>query len=106
ERFFSGGSVEGRGFAYHGIGPNVNEVPIGGSTELNGTIEYRIPLYKVVQPGSYREQEIFRMTLFTDAVVLDPESFDLDFNELRASVGFGFGLSYPIPLIFNCDFPI
>jgi outer membrane protein insertion porin family len=106
ERFFSGGSVEGRGFAYHGIGPNVGEVPIGGSTELTGTIEYRIPLYKVVQPGSYREQEIFRMTLFTDAVVLDPQSFELDFDELRTSVGFGFGLSYPIPLIFNFGFPI
>ena len=89
-RFYSGGSVEGRGFAYHGIGPNVGDVPIGGSTELNGTIEYRIPLYKVVQPGSYREQEIFRMTLFTDAVILNPNPFEVDFNELRASVGFGF----------------
>ncbi len=106
ERFFSGGSQIGRGFAYHGIGPNEGGVPIGGSTELDATVEYRIPLYKVVQPGSYREQEIFRLTFFSDAVILDPESFHLDTNELRWSAGFGFGLSNPIPLIFNFGFPI
>jgi outer membrane protein assembly factor BamA len=106
ERFFSGGSRIGRGFAYHGIGPNIGGVPIGGSTELDGTIEYRIPLYKVVQPGSYREQEIFRLTFFSDAVILDPESFHVDFGELRWSAGFGFGLSNPIPLIFNFGFPL
>jgi outer membrane protein insertion porin family len=106
ERFFSGGSIIGRGFAYHGIGPNQGGVPIGGSTELDGSIEYRIPLYKVVQPGSYHEQEIFRLTFFSDAVILDPESYHLDFNELRWSVGFGFGLSNPIPLIFNFGFPL
>ncbi|HEV8113115.1 MAG TPA: outer membrane protein assembly factor [Planctomycetota bacterium] len=106
ERFFGGGSRLGRGFAYRGIGPNIGGVPIGGSTTLDGTIEYRIPLYSVVQPGSYREQEIFRMTFFTDAVLLDPNSFHLDFSEMRASVGVGFGLTHPIPLIFNFGFPI
>jgi outer membrane protein insertion porin family len=106
ERFFGGGSHLGRGFAYRGVGPNIGGEPIGGSTALAGTIEYRIPLYEVVQPGSYRHQEIFRMTLFTDAIVLNPEPYTLDFNELRASVGVGFGLTHPIPLIFNFGFPI
>lgn len=106
ERFFSGGSKKLRGFAYRGVGPNIGGRPIGGSTMLGGTVEYRIPLYSVLQPGSYRRQEIFRMTLFTDAGILDPDPWSLDFSELRASVGFGFGLTHPIPLIFNFGFPI
>jgi outer membrane protein insertion porin family len=106
ERFFSGGSRIGRGFSYRGIGPNIGGVPIGGSTTMDATLEYRIPLYSVVQPGSYREQEIFRMTLFSDSVILDPDSYSLDWSELRSSVGVGFGLTYPIPLIFNFGFPI
>jgi len=106
ERFFAGGSHFGRGFAYRGIGPNQGGVPIGGSTTIDATLEYRIPLYSVVQPGSYREREIFRMVVFTDAVILDPEPFHLDVDELRASVGVGFGMTHPIPLIFNFGYPI
>jgi outer membrane protein insertion porin family len=106
ERFFAGGSQLGRGWAFRGIGPNIGGEAIGGSTALLSTVEFRIPLYDVVQPGSYRHQEIFRMTLFTDAIVLNPDPFVLDFSELRWSVGFGFGLTHPIPLIFNFGFPI
>jgi outer membrane protein assembly factor BamA len=46
------------------------------------------------------------MTLFTDAIILNPEPYTIDFSELRASVGVGFGLTHPIPLIFNFGFPI
>lgn len=106
ERFFAGGSHLGRGWAYRGIGPNIGGEPIGGSTAMLSTLEFHIPLYDVVQPGSYRHQEIFRMTLFTDAIVLNPDPYVLDFNELRWSVGFGFGLTHPIPLIFNFGFPL
>ena len=45
--------------------------------------EYRIPLYSVVQPGSYRRQEVFRAILFTDAGILDPEPWRLDTDELH-----------------------
>ncbi len=106
ERFFLGGSQKLRGFDYRGVGPNIGGEPIGGATSLDATLEYRIPLYSVVQPGSYRSKEIFRMTIFSDAGVLDPDPYKLDFSELRASVGVGFGLTHPIPLIFNFGFPI
>jgi outer membrane protein assembly factor BamA len=37
--------------------------------------------------------------------VYDPESWQLDLDELRSSVGFGFSLLHPIPLSFNFGFP-
>jgi outer membrane protein insertion porin family len=89
ERFFSGGSRKLRGFRYRGVGPNIGGRPIGGDTSVGGTIEYRIPLYSVLQPG-----------------ILDPDPWAVDPSELRASVGVGFGLTHPIPLIFNFGFPI
>jgi outer membrane protein insertion porin family len=106
ERFYLGGSRVLRGFRYRGVGPNIGGRPIGGATSLNGTVEYRIPLYSVLQPGSYRRQEVFRLTLFSDAGILDPDPYEVDFSELRASVGFGLSLTHPIPLTFNFGFPI
>ncbi|MFN0006370.1 MAG: outer membrane protein assembly factor [Planctomycetota bacterium] len=106
ERFFLGGSKRLRGFKYRGVGPNIGGVPIGGATAVDATVEYHIPLYSVLQPGSYRRQEIFRATFFVDAGVLDPDPWSLDLSELRASVGFGFALTHPIPVIFNFGFPI
>jgi outer membrane protein insertion porin family len=106
ERYFQGGYNNLRGFAYRGVGPNVGEVAIGGQTSLNASLEYRYPLYKVLQPGTYKEVEIFHMVLFADSGVLDPETWHIDPAEFRASVGFGFGLSYPIPLTFYFGFPV
>jgi outer membrane protein insertion porin family len=100
------GSLGLRGFSYRGVGPNVGETPIGGSTMMRGSLELRYPLYSVVQPGTYRQVEMLRLKLFVDAGVLDPVPWSLDWNELRASVGFGFGLARPFPLAFNFGFPI
>ena len=100
------GSLRLRGFAYRGVGPNVGETPIGGSTMMRGSLELRYPLYSVVQPGTYRKVEMLRLKFFVDVGVLDPVPWSLDWNELRASVGFGFGLARPFPLSFNFGFPI
>ena len=51
-------------------------------------------------------QEIFRLTLFVDAGVLDPDPWQIDLSEVRASVGFGIGMAHPLPLILNFGFPI
>ncbi len=106
ERFFLGGSTQLRGFEYRGVGPSIQGNALGGETSLNASIEYHIPLYRMTQPGTYKEIEVFRLTFFTDAGILDPDPFQLDPQELRASVGFGFGLVYPIPLTLNFGFPI
>lgn len=100
------GSLRLRGFSYRGVGPNVGDTPIGGSTMVRGSLELRYPLYSVVQPGTYRQVEMLRMKVFVDAGVLDPAPWSVDWGELRASVGFGFGLARPFPLSFNFGFPI
>jgi outer membrane protein insertion porin family len=106
ERFFLGGSKTLRGFDFRGVGPSVGGEPIGGETMLSGTLEYRRPLYSTVQPGTYRRQEIFRLVLFADAGILDPDPWSVDLDEVRASLGFGIGMAYPIPIAINFGFPI
>jgi len=105
ERTFFGGR-QLRGFDFRGVGPNENGYPIGGSTSFYGTVEYRRPLVKNVQPGSYREIEAIQGGLFLDFGVLDPEEFSLDFQELRASWGILFGITFPVPLTFSFGFPL
>ena len=106
ERFFLGGLNSCRGFANRGVGPNTGGEPNGGESMLNGTLEWRKPLLTQTQPGTYKELEIFRFLLFADAGVLDPRSGALDFSELRASLGFGVGMAYPLPINLFFGFPI
>lgn len=106
ERFFLGGTRTLRGFAFRGVGPNLGSNALGGETAFDATIEYRIPLYKNVQPGTYKEIEMFRLTLFGDAGILDPEPYRLDPEEMRASLGFGVGMISPFPVTLNFGFPI
>jgi len=79
---------------------------LGGQTSLDGTIEYRIPLYTNIQPGTYKEIELFRLTLFADGGILDPEPYRLDWNEARASLGFSVGMISPFPVTLNFGFPV
>ncbi len=106
ERFFLGGSRLLRGFAYRGVGPNLGSNALGGQTSLDGTIEYRIPLYTNIQPGTYKEIELFRLTLFADGGILDPEPYRLDWSEARASLGFSVGMISPFPVTLNFGFPV
>jgi outer membrane protein insertion porin family len=106
ERFFLGGQTTLRGFEFRGVGPNEHGFPIGGQTYVFSTLEYRHPLVKDTQPGTYREIETIRGGLFLDAGVLDPDDFSLDTSELRVSAGFMFGLAYPLPLTFSFGWPL
>jgi outer membrane protein insertion porin family len=108
DRFFTGGARSLRGFEFRGVGPNdpVSGFALGGETYLSGSLEWQYPLHSIVQPGTYRRIESVRGQLFLDFGILDEDPFALDLGELRASVGFGVGLAYPIPLILNFGFPI
>ncbi|HEX6883128.1 MAG TPA: BamA/TamA family outer membrane protein [Planctomycetota bacterium] len=106
ERVFAGGNNL-RGFDFRGVGPNENGYAIGGVTALLGTLEYRRPLVKNVQPGSYRELEVLQGGVFLDWGILDPDEFSLDTDELRASTGFLFGISLgAFPITFSFGFPL
>lgn len=108
ERYQLGGTSTLRGFEFRGVGPvdPVSDFTLGGETYLAGTVEYLYPLYSITQPGTYRQIETLRATLFFDWGVLDPQAWELDLGELRASLGFGIGLAYPLPLTLNFGFPI
>lgn len=106
ERFFLGGSRLLRGFAYRGVGPNNGNNTLGGQSYIDASLEYRIPIYTITQPGTYKELETFRFTLFTDAGVLGLDPFDVHLDETRASWGFGLGMVYPFPISLNFGFPL
>lgn len=106
ERFFIGGLRSVRGFQFRGIGPLEKGFPVGGETMATASFEYRVPLIKTIQPGSFREAEVVRGGLFLDAGVTDPDPFSLDLDELRVSAGFLIGLSVPLPITFSIGFPI
>ena len=111
ERYFLGGTgrLYGiRGFSVRGVGPNVKGHALGGSTFLRAGAEYRFPVITTHRPGSTDRTEIIRGALFLDAGVLDPDPFELDFDEYRASYGIAFALSiFPqVPITFSFGFPL
>ena len=106
ERYFLGGSNTLRGFDFRGVGPNDGDYALGGETFINTTVELRKPIYSTPIPGTSRLQEVFRMILFLDAGIIDTEPFQLDLSETRVSTGVGFGLTQPIPLVFNFGFAL
>ena len=85
---------------------NVGVTPIGGETMVRGSLEYRFPLYSTPVPGTSRRREMFRGHVFCDAGILNPTAFDLDLDEVRATLGFGFGLANPFPLTVNFGWPL
>ncbi|MCB9915786.1 MAG: BamA/TamA family outer membrane protein [Planctomycetes bacterium] len=108
ERFFLGGYSTVRGFRFRGVGPNadVSGTPLGGESMVRASLEYRHPIYSITRPGSYEKVEMLRFHVFTDAGVLGPAYDNLDFDETRMSAGFGFGLMYPFPIVFNFGWPV
>ena len=106
ERRFLGGLRTLRGFDRRGVGPNESFQPVGGETYFHGTAELRIPLLTTVPAGATEPREALIGMLFADVGVLDPDSFSLDLGETRASIGFGFGMSYPFPILLTFGFPV
>jgi outer membrane protein assembly complex protein YaeT len=89
ERFFLGGRGTVRGFAFRGIGPEENDVPVGGEVYAVGTIEYTIPLF----------QQILFGAVWYDAGTLSPDIRRMDVVSVRQSVGFG--LRFLVPALGN-----
>ncbi len=113
ERFFTGGSNSLRGFERRGAGDRGGDVfgfptehAAGGESYLSGSVEWLYPLYSTVQPGTYKAIESLRGVLFLDWAVLGEKANSIDLDDTRASVGFGVGLAYPLPIQLNFGFPI
>ena len=98
ERFYAGGSDSVRGFAYRGLGPHVNDDPVGGEWMAILNLEYSFPVYG----------DTVRGVFFADVGTVGR---DLDvLNEpVRAGVGVGLQIrpaSIGIPIILNFAAPI
>ena len=106
ERFFFGGARFGRGLRFRGWGPYDGDFALGGETYLRTTLEYRFPIYAQTVPGTSQRREVFRGSFFMDAGVLDPNAYELDFGERRATAGFALGLIEPFPVTFSFGWPI
>ncbi len=87
ENFFAGGANSIRGFAFRGVGPTdvTTGEQIGGKALILATTEYTVPVYG----------DIVRGALFVDAGKADTDLNDINFNNMRATLGFGFRAKVP-----------
>ena len=85
ERFYSGGSNSMRGFGYRDLSPkDANGDPIGGSSLIEGNLEWRIPIWGPVG-----------IVGFLDAAQVDPEPWKFRVDDLLYAAGTG--LRYMTP---------
>jgi outer membrane protein insertion porin family len=101
ERFFLGGPQDVRGFRFRGVGPHENGEPVGGTSELWGTLEYSFPIF----------QKLLRGVAFLDYGNLDELSnFRLETMRVAAGGGlrinFPFFGGYPLPIGLYFGHPI
>jgi outer membrane protein insertion porin family len=89
ERLFAGGSNSIRGFSFRGVGPvdRVTKEQIGGKVLMLGTAEYTIPMPVY--------GEMARGAFFIDAGKADTDVNDINFSNMRASLGFGLRVRVP-----------
>ncbi len=85
ERFFLGGPQNVKGFRYRGMGPHDNGIPIGATSQVWGTVEYRFPLF----------EQLLRGVVFLDYGNLQDPS-DFRFEDMRYVLGFGARLNFPL----------
>ena len=94
ERLFLGGGRTLRGFGYRDVGPKIipagsdasNEAfeSIGGNTMLMGSVEYLVPINRLL-----------RFATFADAGNVWEDSYDWDVSELAVSAGVGLRVDMP-----------
>lgn len=87
ERFFAGGANSIRGFAFRGVGPIdvATGEQIGGKVLLLASAEYTLPVYGDMVRGAF----------FVDAGKADTDLNDVNLNNVRATIGFGFRARVP-----------
>jgi len=97
ERFFAGGEKSVRGYGRRRLGPlSAADDPIGGLSLVEGSIELRRPLWRDLSGA-----------LFLDFGQVSTRAYDLPFDELELSTGFGVSYLTPVgPLRLDLGFPL
>ncbi|MDG1893453.1 MAG: BamA/TamA family outer membrane protein [Fuerstiella sp.] len=98
ERYFAGGFQSFRGFAFRGVTPRVGGVAVGGTWQMLGTVEYRVPV---------TADDMINVVAFSDVGTVEP---DVSIDNFRVTVGVGLRVVVPamgpVPLAFDFGFPI
>ncbi len=99
ERFFAGGFRSIRGFAFRGVGPDVNGFKVGGDFMLLNSLEYQVPV---------RANDQVYLVTFVDSGTVEPEAFELKDYRVSAGVGIRFTVPMlgPVPIALDLGFPI
>lgn len=85
ERYFSGGSSSVRGWARSELGPKTKSGPIGGKSLVEGSVEFRYPIWGLLSG-----------VVFSDLGNVWIGSFDYKLDDLRYALGFGLRVATPI----------
>ena len=98
ERYFAGGFQSFRGYSFRGVTPRTNGVSTGGTFQMLGTLEYRLPV---------TADDMINFVAFTDFGTVEEE---VTLSNFRATAGFGMRVVVPamgpVPLAFDFAFPI
>lgn len=98
ERYFAGGFQSFRGFSFRGVTPRENGVSTGGTFQMLGTVEYRVPV---------TADDMINVVGFTDFGSVEQE---ITLANFRMTAGFGLRVVIPamgpVPLAFDFAFPV
>lgn len=98
EQYYAGGFQSFRGFSFRGVSPRVAGVATGGTFQVLGTAEYRVPV---------TADDMISVVAFSDFGTVE-ESVTLDHFRVTAGVGLRVVVPAmgPVPLAFDFAFPI
>jgi outer membrane protein insertion porin family len=98
DRFFMGGFRSLRGFAFRGVGPNVNGFAVGGNFMFANSVEYQLPIMA---------NDSFYLVSFLDSGTVES---DVTIKNYRVAAGVGarfvVPMLGPVPIAIDFGFPI
>lgn len=98
ERFFAGGFMSMRGFAFRGVGPRVNGFNVGGDFLMLNSLEYQLPILA--------NDQLYAVA-FVDSGTVESS---MAIRDYRVAAGFGLRVTVPmmgpVPIALDFGFPI
>src|SRR5262249_24743629 len=98
ERFYAGGFHSIRGFAFRGVGPDIDGFKVGGDFMFLNIAEYQVPI---------KANDQIYLVGFVDSGTVEPRT---EIKDYRVSAGFGVRFVVPmlgpVPIALDFGFPI
>jgi outer membrane protein insertion porin family len=98
DHYYAGGFRSLRGFAFRGVGPEINGFEVGGDFMMLASAEYQVPI---------RANDQMYLVGFVDSGTVEPS---VEIKDYRVSVGVGIRFVVPmlgpVPIALDVGFPI